>query len=180
MGIHVALLRGINVGGKHILPMRELVRFFAAAGCRDVATYIQSGNVVFEASATIAKAVPARVAEAVEGEFGFSSPVILRSATALRKILREHPLGDPNVEPKLLPVGFLDRRPRPAQVQSLEPARFIPDRFEVRGSEIYLYYPNGIARSKLTNAYFDRVLGAVSTVRNWNTATKLLELCDAR
>ncbi len=179
MSTHVALLRGINVGGKHALPMRDLVRVFEAAGCTSVRTCIQSGNVVFEGSAACARAIPSRVPEAIEREFGFAAPVVLRTPADLRKAMRAHPFKTEHADPKLLMIAFLDRKPSLADVRKLEHERFLPDRFAVSGSEIYLHYPKGAARSKLTNVYLDRALGVVSTVRNWNTVGKLLELCAA-
>jgi uncharacterized protein (DUF1697 family) len=180
MGVHIALLRGINVGGRHRLPMKELIELFEAAGCGAVTTHIQSGNVMFEGSAACARAASSRVAKGIEAAFGFSSPVIVRSLPAFRKAVGAHPFDGPGVEPSKLMVGFLDRRPDPGSARGLEPERFLPDRVELRGSEVYLHYPNGAARSKLTNAWLDRTLGVVSTVRNWNTVTKLVELCGAR
>ena len=180
MATYVALLRGINVGGRHRLPMRDLVRIFEESGCVDVATYIQSGNVIFDAPAALAMKVPGLVVGAIEREFGFSSPVVLRTKSALSRVLNSNPLIGASDDPKLLMVAFLDRKPSAAQVRSLEPERFTPDRLEVQGSEVYLHYPGGAARSKLTAVYLDRRLGGVCTARNWNTVTKLVELCEAR
>ena len=175
MGVHVALLRGINVGGKHKLPMRRLAAIFEAAGCEDVGTYIQSGNVVFRAAAAAAKQVPELVQNAIVAEFGFASPVIIRNAAQLAKAVADNPFLSESRDPSLLSVAFLAARPGPAKVRSLDPERSRPDEFVVRGSEIFLYCPNG-ARSKLTNAYFDARLATTSTVRNWRTTRKLLEL----
>ncbi len=180
MGVHIALLRGINVGGKHKLPMKDLRALFEAAGAGEVQTYIQSGNVVFESAAAEAKRIPTAVEAAIEKKFGFSSPVVVRSAAALRKVFAEHPFAADATELKLLMVAFLSKRPTAAAVKRLDAPRFHPDRFEVRGAEVFLHYPSGVARSKLTNAYLDRTLGTTSTVRNWKTVTKLVELCDAR
>lgn len=180
MGTHVALLRGINVGGRHKLPMKDLRALFEAAGAVDVQTYIQSGNVLFAASAADAKKVGASVEAGIEAEFGFTSPVILRSASAMRKVYAEHPFARDASELKLLMVAFLSRKPTAAARGNLDAPRFAPDRFEVRGAEVFLHYPGGVARSKLTNAYLDRTLAATSTARNWKTVGKLVELCDAR
>jgi uncharacterized protein (DUF1697 family) len=175
---YVALLRGINVGGKNRLPMARLVELFESLGCTGVRTYIQSGNVAFEASPALAKALPAQVAAAIERELGITVPVQLRRAAELRAALRAHALQDPRTPESALHVMFLRDRPKAAQVKLLDPNRSPGDRFAVRGREIYLLCPNGIARSKLTNDWFDAALGTVSTTRNWRTAQALLSMID--
>jgi len=165
---YVALLRGVNVGGKNILPMKELATLFAEAGCRNVATFIQSGNVVFDGNA---KAGPA-VCSKIESTFGFQTNIILRSLPEMEKIALSNPYPDLDQSH----VVFLASEPTPAQVAQLDPNRSAPDQFTVLGREIYLHMPNGMGRTKLTNAYFDSKLKTVSTVRNWRTVLKLLAM----
>jgi uncharacterized protein (DUF1697 family) len=173
---YVALLRGINVGGKNKLPMTDLSAMFSAAGGAAVRTYIQSGNVVFEASTAAAGALPGKVERAIEAGFGYRVPVILRSAEDLGAVLRENPFLAGGADPGVLHVAFLSAEPLPARVAALDPARSPPDDFLVRGREIYLRCPNGYGNTKLTNAYFDAKLGATSTVRNWRTVEKLVDM----
>ena len=175
---HVALLRGINVGGKNKLPMRELVTMFEGAGCTEVNTYIQSGNVVFAATSKVVKTLPAVITAAIEKRFGLRIPVVLRSAKALATVAATHPLPAGDGEDAWLYVAFLAATPTTANVARLDPRRSPPDTFLVRGADIYLSLPNG-ARSKLTNAYFDRTLNTVSTMRNWRTVQALRELVGA-
>ena len=169
---HVALLRGINVGGKAKLPMQELAAIFAAAGARSVRTYIQSGNVVF------ASEVPEPVVEAVTREiaalYGYPGRIVLRSAAELRAAYASNPFLGAPVE--TLHVYFLAEEPAAAAVEALDPERSPGDSFVVRGREVYLHLPQGMARTKLTNVYFDGKLKTVSTARNWNTVGKLVEL----
>lgn len=176
MDTYVALLRGINLGGHHKLPMKNLAAMFEAAGCRDVRTYIQSGNVVFRADERRAATIAEVIREAIDGELGYQVPVVVRSAEDLARVVADNPFAGPDVDDKQLHIAFLAERPGAAAIAELDPQRSPPDQFEVVGREIFLRLPNGMARTKLTNAYFDRVLGAVSTVRNWRTANKLLEL----
>ncbi len=173
---HVALLRGINVGGKHALPMKDLAAMFEGAGCADVGTYIQSGNVVFSASAAVARKVPELVEGAIVKRFRFAAPVQTRSADELRAIVAENPLLEKGADPATLAVVFLAQKPSPKQVAALDPNRSPGDTFVVSDREIYLRCPNGFARSKLTNAWLDTTLATISTSRNWRTTTKLLEL----
>jgi uncharacterized protein (DUF1697 family) len=171
---HVALLRGVNVGGKNCVPMKELADIFVKAGCADVRTYIQSGNVLFRATRTIAKSLPPRITEQIAKRFGCQIPVVLRTAEQLATAVRNNPFR--KVPQEALHVYFLAGLPDASRVAQLDPERSKPDAFLVHGREIYLHLPNGIGRSKLTNAYFDSKLAITSTARNWRTTLKLLEL----
>jgi uncharacterized protein (DUF1697 family) len=177
-GTHVALLRGVNVGGKNVLPMKALAAMFVEAGCADVRTFIQSGNVVFAASPTVARKAPTFVAAAIERDFGFSAPIQTRSVAELRAVVDGNPLYTEGCDPALHAVVFLAEAPTAKQVATLDPDRSPGDSFAVRGREIYLACPNGFARTKLSNAWFDGRLGTVSTLRNWRTTAKLLEIAE--
>jgi uncharacterized protein (DUF1697 family) len=166
-------MRGINVGGKNRLPMKDLAAIFEQAGCTDVRTYIQSGNVVFAAAPSAAGAVPARVQREVEAAFGIRSPVITRTARELASVLRAVPFSGAAADESRLHVAFLAGKPTPARAASLDPQRSPGDTFQLVGREVYLSLPNGVARTKLTNDYLDSTLGTVSTVRNWRTVTRL-------
>ena len=174
-GIHVALLRGVNVGGKNMLPMKDLAAMFVAAGCEDVETYIQSGNVVCRARPTLARRLPALVAGAILDRFGYHVPVVIRTAGELGDIVRGNPFLAAGADPDTLHVAFLVDRPSAGRVAALDAHRSPGDEFVVRGREIYLRLPNGAGRTKLTNAYFDAALATTSTVRNWRTVLKLVE-----
>lgn len=156
--------------------MKDLALLFGDAGCRDVQTYIQSGNVVFRADAETASRVPERVSEAVAERFGFSSPIVLRTLGQLEEVAGNNPFLAGGVDEKTLHVMFLSQRPTPEAVASLDPDRSPPDAFVVRGSEIYLRFPKGSARTKLTSQYFDSRLNTIGTARNWRTVTTLLDL----
>lgn len=175
-----ALLRGVNVGGSNRLPMAELRETVAALGFDDVATYIQSGNIVFSAPGTTAADEPAltdRLRAAVSEHHGLSVPVVVRSADEIVRIANSHPDADSGIDPTLLHVQFLDREPDAEAVDGVDPVVFEPDRWAVVGREIYVCYPNGSARSKLTLEVFERALGVTATARNLNTVRKLAELC---
>jgi len=169
----VALLRGVNVGGKNRLPMAPLAAMFEAAGCRNVRTYIQSGNVVFEAAP---RGLAARIEAAILKDFGFAAPVTLRTRGEFEAVVRGNPFL-PGADESHLYVGFLAGVPAPQAVKKLDPRRSPPDRFQVIGREVYLLLPNGVGRSKLTNAWFDRALETVCTIRNWRTVKQLLAMC---
>jgi uncharacterized protein (DUF1697 family) len=166
----VALLRGINVGGKRMLPMKELAAVFTKAGAKAVRTYLQSGNVVFDSTAPAP--VIKHVRDGIEKGFGFDVPMVVRSAASLQAIVSSCPFDD--VEHAH--VVFLGETPSSAMVNALDPNRSSPDRFAVRGSDVFLHLPHGVARTKLSNAWFDSQLKTVSTVRNWRTVLELARM----
>jgi len=178
-GVYIALLRGINVGGKNKLPMKDLVAMFTDAGCDDVRTYIQSGNVLFRVEPTLQEEIPYLVSASILSRFGYRIPVVTRTAQDLREIVQANPLLKHSDEPDKLHVAFLSEIPDHAKVEALDANRSTPDEFAVLGREIYLYCPNGLARTRLTNSYFDSTLSTTSTMRNWKTTLKLLDMVSS-
>lgn len=174
---HLALLRGLNVGSHNRITMKDLAAVFIEAGCAEVQTYIQSGNVVFSAPAAVGKQVPGKVAELLEKRFSITSPVVLRDGKALQAVVKHNPFL-PGADPATLHVGFLSALPAPAKVKALDPKRSPGDVFEVLGRELYLRTPKGLGNSKLTNTWFDAQLGVISTVRNWKTVLALLAMTE--
>lgn len=173
---YVALLRGINVGGRNRLPMSELARLFEHAGCASVRTYIQSGNVVFSAAPSTALSARESVAATVSARIGTDIPIVLRSVGDLARVVGENPFLGESQDHRALHVGFLSGQPLPERVSSLDPDRSPPDEFVVRGREIYLRLPNGMARTRLTVSYLERVLATPATFRNWRTVVNLLKM----
>lgn len=180
MANFVALLRGVNVGGKNLLPMAELSRMFEEAGCSNVLTYIQSGNVRFSVSQAKAAKLPGVISARIAERFGYRTPVILRSADELGETVRNNSFLHAGSPENHLHVLFLADQPEAAAIASLDPDRSPPDAFVVRGREIYLQCPNGVGNTKLTNAWFDSRLATISTGRNWRTVLKLFELAQGR
>ena len=167
----VALLRGINLGAKHRLPMADLKAIFAAAGGNDVETVIQSGNVVF--TAPNASEVIGRVEAEILARFGFAAPCVGRTGNELRRFLERAPFqGD------RLFGGFLRDVPEPDRLALLDPSRGSPDEYVVAGSDVYFNLLTGAATTKLTTAYFDSKLKTTMTVRNWNTIHTLAEMAQ--
>jgi len=173
---HVALLRAINVGGNNELPMAALREIFDAVGFRDVATYLRSGNVAFTAPAAVARRAPAKVAAEIEARFGYDVPVVTRTLKELSAVHAAHPFADRTDDLKRLHVAFLSAAP--AADRAIDPDRSPADRFELRGRDLYLFYPNGVARSKLQNRFIERALGVTSTTRGWRTVGKLLAMAE--
>jgi uncharacterized protein (DUF1697 family) len=169
----VALLRGINVGGRNKIPMAELRSLLSSLGLEDVVTYIQSGNVVFRSASGDTHEIAASIEHAIVEAFGFKAVALTRTPAELGEIVDSNPYLTGETDLAKLHVVFLDRPPGADAVAELDPRRSPPDEFYVRGREIYLHLPNGAGRSKLTIAYFERRLAAAATARNWNTLLKL-------
>ena len=173
---YVALLRGINVGGKNKLPMKDLLELCITAGCSNVQTYIQSGNVIFSSPASDTSKLAAGVTAQIRKRFGYQIAVVLRTAPQLQNIVRNNPFPRAGAAENSLYVMFLADLPDRAHFALLDPLRSPGDSFTVAGQEIFLHLPNGAARTRLTNAWFDAKLGTIGTSRNWRTVLKLLEL----
>jgi uncharacterized protein (DUF1697 family) len=172
----VILLRGVNVGGNNRVPMADFKALLEGLGGQDVRTYIQSGNAVLRCNAAIAKGLGPAVEAALKKALGLSVPVIVRGGAELAAALRAHPYVEAGDDPKTLHVGFLAAAPSPAIIKALAPPCAPGEAVTVIGPHAYLRYGQGVGKSKLTNAWFDRQLGTVMTVRNWATCQALLQM----
>jgi uncharacterized protein (DUF1697 family) len=172
----VALLRAINVGGNRKVPMAELRTLAEELGWEHVATYIQSGNLVFSAAATAADAEDS-LERAIERHFGFAVPVIVRSAETWSGYAAGSPFGDAETErAKLLHLGLSKRPPKAGAVDGLLKYCTSGERVELRGDALWIDFPTGVARSKLTPTVVDRLIGSPVTMRNWNTVQELARM----
>lgn len=158
--------------------MADLRALVASLGYTGVASYIQSGNLAFSATAE-EPSIVARLEAAIEQTFGFAVPVIVRSADDMARVAAAHPLVDAAAHPRRAMVAFLDRTPTVDSGAVIDADAYLPDRFMVSGREVYLDYPDGSARSKLTHSLLERALDVRATIRNWNTVMRLVELGGA-
>jgi uncharacterized protein (DUF1697 family) len=175
VAVHVALLRGINLGGKRRVPMARLRELLTERGYEDVRTHLQSGNVVLRAPARAA-GLEHDLATVIETEFGFPVPVVVRSRAQLDTVIAEDPFGDVVTEPKLYQITFLAGRPAAGTEARLQGIATGAERVAVRGREVYTWHPDGIGRSKLGTALGDRAMKAVATTRNFRTVLALAEM----
>jgi uncharacterized protein (DUF1697 family) len=173
-GRGVALLRGVNLAAHKRMKMADLVAMFEKCGCTEVATYIQSGNVVFTAPSGGIDA--AAIEAAIEKRFGFSAPVVLRTAEEWHAAIAANPYPKCDQEKDRPHISFLADEPLAEHVALLDPQRSPGDSFTVLGRELYLLYPTGIANNKLTSQYFDSRLKTTGTARNWRTVLALQEM----
>jgi uncharacterized protein (DUF1697 family) len=169
---YVAFLRGINLGSTNKISMPELRAMATDLGYTDVATYINSGNLIFS-STKKAAALEREISAAIKQRFGTNTDVAVRTPAQLRKILDANPY--PDGSPSQVTVAFLTKA-APAQAkQRVAEMATDAEPFTFAGSEVYVHYSNGLGRSKLAEK-FSAIIGVSSTVRNLRTVTKVLEL----
>jgi uncharacterized protein (DUF1697 family) len=175
MGRHVALLRAVNVGGRK-LPMAELRALCADIGWKDAATYIQSGNVVFTADGT-SEMLEKQLEEAIARRFGMEVPTIVRSAAEWRGYVPACPFPDAARDTPNWLLLLLSKRPPAADADAALRARSADgERVALVGDALWIHYPAGSGRTKLTPSLIDRLVGSPTTSRNHNTVLKLEEM----
>jgi uncharacterized protein (DUF1697 family) len=160
--------------------MQGLRELFAQSGATDVETLIQSGNVIFTASEARAPKIIEEAVSRLKHHYGFAAPMVLRDARTWAALIDGNPFVRSGANPDTLHALCLSEKPSAAAVLSLDPNRSPKDEFRICGRDVYLRLSSGVARSKLTNAWFDSKLGVVSTLRNWRTVMKLGEIIAAR
>jgi uncharacterized protein (DUF1697 family) len=169
----IALLRGINVGGHHKVPMSELRSLCADSGWANVQTYVQSGNLIFSATATPA-VLEAELERSLEKRFGFSVPVIVRAASSWPAYVKSNPFSAASKkEPKLVMLALAKAPPNVDAVNGLRERASKSERIERAGDALWIHFGGGVARSKLTPALLDRLVGSPVTMRNWRTVLTL-------
>lgn len=171
----VALLRGINVGGRRRIRMAELRQVLGQVGLDGVETLLQSGNVVVEGSDP--EAVAATIRRAIGETFGLEVGVLTRTAEDLEAVAERNPFPEAaEDDPKRLHVVFLSEAPDPDTFAELDPVRADDDELALRGRELYVHYGEaGAGRSPLDLARLERALGLTATARNWNTVLRLVD-----
>ncbi|WP_448626151.1 DUF1697 domain-containing protein [Geodermatophilus sp. URMC 64] len=170
---YVALLRGINLGKARQVDMPRLRAVLTAAGHGDVRTYLRSGNVLLDSPLPEAD-LATQLTREIEKEFGFEVPVVIRTGDELAAVLEADPLGAVATDPARYSVTFFPEAPAEARIAELPPAE--DGEYVVRGRELYLWLPGGMADSAMAKWKWDRLLGVAGTNRNWNTVSKLAEL----
>lgn len=177
----LALLQGINLGAKRRIAMPALRDSLRELGFSDVATYIQSGNAVFGATATSREHLEPVIRERIRSDFGIDVPVILRTGEEIQHIFASNPFLPDEDDVKRLHVTFLDHAPEDEAIDQLDGLTFPPDDYRVRGAEIFVRHLNGVAGSPIDFARIARALDVASmTSRNWRTVTRLAEMVGDR
>ena len=175
---YAVLLRGVNVGGNNKVPMARLRELAADLGYREITTYVQSGNLVVTAEAKQAAALEKSVADIIREELGVDIAVMVRSRKELATALDANPFAEIADDPARMVISFLASQPAADKRNALDRNEFAPELFEFGDRCLYLWYPAGMGRSKMSAAPWDRRLGVRGTGRNVRTIAKLVEMLD--
>jgi len=176
MTVYVSMLRAVNVGGTSRIKMDALRAVYESMGLEDVRTLLASGNVVFRSGLKDRAQLVQRIMQEIERRLDLKVEVVLRTLAEVEAIVERGPVLSPRADTSKLLVMFLAGVPDAADQASLSKSHKGPEMVEMRGPEIYLYYPEGVGRSKLTNAVIEGKLRTSGTSRNWNTLTKIVEV----
>jgi len=179
MHTFVSLLRGINVGGHHLIGMPALKAFYESLGFVDVTTYIQSGNVIFRATAGDTSSVELLIEKSLVHTFGFPVTVIVRSPSHLGKVIKNNPyVARGGVDSSRLAVAFLKSQPAPALIKAMAVfAAKSTNEYTAVSGVVYLHCPDGFGKTLLTTGFFEKHLKVKATARNWKTTNALFALC---
>ena len=170
---HIALLRGVNVAGKNKIKMADLRERLDSASLKNVVTYIQSGNIIFDSTAA-SSSLEKKIAKIIKSDFGYEVPVLVFKRQRLQKLVKANPFSENPIEH--VAVTLLSKKPDKQHVAAIENLDFGDDHFQITGDNIFLNCPNGFGRTKLTNNFFEQKLKTAATTRNWKTINKLFEL----
>ena len=175
MNTYIALFRGINVGGKNTLPMKELMVLLEDLGARKIKTYIQSGNAVFRHAEKNASQLSKKISVEIKKRRGFSPCVLVFGLDEMEKAMEENPFPDAEAGPSTLHLGFLASTPGNPDLKKLDSLKGKSERFHLSDRVFYLSAPEGVGRSKLA-ASAEKLIGVPMTDRNWRTVCKIREM----
>jgi uncharacterized protein (DUF1697 family) len=179
MPVIISMLRGVNVAGRNQIKMETLRALYESLGLEDPRTHVQSGNVVFRTKERNLSALAKRIEDAIERSFGFRPAVIVRTTSELRGAIARSPFARRRgIDPSKLLVTFLASAPTAEARDQVLKIKADPEELFIDGREVYIYFPNGLARPKLAWSTIAKMLGTSGTARNWNSVTKLLEIAE--
>ncbi len=179
MAVIIAMLRGVNVAGHNKIKMEALRALCESLELRDPQTYVQSGNVVFRTKERNLAALAKRMEDAIERSFGFRPAVIVRTTSELKDAVAKNPFARRRgIHPGKLLVTFLASDPTMEARDQVLKMKTEPEELRIDGREVYIYFPNGMGRTKLSWPTIANMLGTSGTGRNWNSVTKLLEMAE--
>jgi uncharacterized protein (DUF1697 family) len=177
----IAMLRAVNVGGHNKIKMEELRALCVSLKLGDPVTYVQSGNVIFSAAERDLAKLGKGIEDAIEKKCGFRPDAILRNAEEMKEAIARNPFSErKNIDPGKLLVMFLSRDPGPQARSGLRKIRTEPEELQIEGREVYIYFPNGMGRPKMSWAAVNKALGVPGTGRNWNSVTRMLAMAESR
>ena len=176
MAKYIAMLRGINVSGQKLIKMADLRESMTRLGLEDVATYVQSGNILFNTQETDLRVIAERISSQIKKDFTLDVPCIVRPAEYFKKVLTNNDFLQQGRDEKRCYVTFLEEEPDPMHVQKIDSQQYAPEEFIIKGDLLYFYSPDGYGKAKMNNNFFEQKLRVKATTRNWNSVNKLYEL----
>jgi uncharacterized protein (DUF1697 family) len=177
MPVLISLLRGVNIGGHHKIKMDALRALYESLGLKSVRTYVQSGNVIFKTNERDVGRLTQKIESAIERTFGFRPDVVIRTTAELEDTIRRNPFAKRRgIDPRKLALTFLAANPTEEARANAAQIEADPEELHIIGREIYIYFPNGMARPKLSWTQLLKALKTTGTGRNWNTVTRLLAM----
>ena len=180
MNTNISLLRGINVGGHAKIKMKELAEMYESLGFKNVKTYVQSGNVVFDAAGEPDK-LSKNIESGIKKQFALDVKVMVRTPEEIKRIIKANPfLKRKGIDIIRLHVVFLSAKPEPAIVKDLKVNKKESEEFIIAGSEIYLYFPKGMGTAMLQPGILEKKLNVAATARNWNSVNALAEMAGVK
>ena len=180
MPVLVCMLRGVNIGGHHKIRMDDLRALCASLKLAGVHTHLQSGNVIFRTEERNLSALAGKIQASIGSKCGFRPEILLRTIPEMRQVISRNPFAQrKGIDPSKLAVVFLVHQLAVPARQALLQMDIAPEELHVIGRQLYIYFPNGQARPKLSWSRVEKILGPRFTGRNWNTVTKLLELSQS-
>jgi uncharacterized protein (DUF1697 family) len=179
MNTYISILKGINVSGHNIIKINALQELYKGIGFKNVQTYIQSGNVVFQDTSSDIPNIEKKISDKISESLGLEIPVLVKEVSEFKEISQHNPfLKERNEDINHLAVTFLLSKPSQENIDKISGLNFLPDEFIIRDKAIYLFCPNGFGNSKLTMTFFESKLKMHATTRNWKTTIKLLEMAE--
>lgn len=177
MKTYISILRGINVSGSNLLKMDLLREMCKDLGFRNVNTYIQSGNVVFQYDESPMEELEQLISTEILKRSGMNVPVLVREYSELKSISEQNPfLQENKADISALYITFLSSYPADRLLQRLKNSSYLPEEFVISGRTVYLYCPNGYGKARLSNSFFENKLKVKATTRNMNTLSELIKI----
>jgi uncharacterized protein (DUF1697 family) len=181
MNTYISILRGINVSGHKMIKMDALRKLYETLGFKNVRTYIQSGNVIFESKPAKHAELEKKIAQKIRADFGFEVPVLVRTHDEMEAVIQNNPfLKKRNEDPAKLHVTFLSAAPNAAIIADIQKGSWASDQFSVRDTHVYLFCPDGYGNTKLHTNFFESKLKLTATTRNWKTILELTRMAGEK
>ncbi|MGY3052652.1 uncharacterized protein (DUF1697 family) [Pedobacter sp. UYEF25] len=179
MQTYISMLRGINVSGHKIIKMQTLRTMYQKLGFKEVTSYVQSGNVVFQAETHTEKKTAELISQEIKKEFDFEIPVLVLTVQSLKEIIKNNPfLKQSDKEEAFFHVTFLSEKPKPYEQELIELKKKKEEAIAFAEHAIYLFCPDGYGQTKLHNTFLENKLNVPTTTRNWKTTKKLIEIAE--